>query len=86
MIYIHHPLNPVKRFSMLTTPKFSVSAQHTTRHAHDTEVFISGSVRVWGYTVHRGLINWVYGIFMPKLGYLVYSGYITCVACVLFGE
>ena len=27
------------------------------------------SVRGFGYTVYRGLLNWVYGIFMMKFGY-----------------
>ena len=32
----------------------------------------SGLFKVWGHTVYRGLMNWVYGIFMLKVGYLVY--------------
>ena len=32
----------------------------------------SGSARVFGYTVYRGFLNRVYGIFQLKYGYLVY--------------
>ena len=40
--------------------------------------------QVWGYTVHRELINWAYGIFMLKSGYSVYHFLTTNFECIVF--
>ena len=38
---------------------------------------MTGSARVFGYTVYRGFLNRVYGIFQLKYGYLVYHVFLN---------
>ena len=57
------------------TTNLCVEIMNSTRQAKGKlghVVQISGSARVFGYTVYRGFLNRVYGILQLKYGYSVY--------------